>query len=290
MHVQRFGESLGHVYFSSFFILFKCKSNNNCSSCKIYCRYTSLTDAKRLGTMLHVTQTTLRDEYTASRTTLKQNENMIDNSGSIYYDIPLDDDETAYDSYDDCDKEDDKNQGNKVHGPKGSARDGDYTNREIKDGKKTESPESIQFDNEDVEFINCDSDLDWDNEPFDYTVPMDKPFIRERYSFETRANEGTLGFGAQQLVDRAAASVSSVQRRFSQTARQARPHLGRVARRGQAVASNMIAPFKIDGRRRDATTSSNESRDITGPKLAGFDATKENQSSSLQTSRNQKEC
>lgn len=242
---------------------------------------------KGLDTMLHVTQTMLPDEYPASpNTTLNQKGDMDNNSGSIYYDIPLDDDETAYDSYDDCDRIDAENQHNKVHSNKGDVIDRDYTNRERRDKPKPQGP--IQFDDEDMEIIDYDSDLDWNNEPFDYTVPMDKPFIHERYNFETSANESTLGFDPKQLVDHTAASVSSVQRCLSQTAREFQPHLGRVARTGQAVANNIIANLKDRGRRRDATTTSKESQEARGTKYAGLDATKETRSRPLKTSTNHK--
>ena len=50
-----------------------------------------------------------------------------------------------------------------------------------------DSKASLTFDDSNAELIHAsDSSLEWDQTPFDYVVPMDRPMYHERYSFERR--------------------------------------------------------------------------------------------------------
>lgn len=52
---------------------------------------------------------------------------------------------------------------------------------------EAKSHRQLRFDDETAEYIySDDSDLDWDKQPFDYTVPFERPMLEERYAFEVQ--------------------------------------------------------------------------------------------------------
>ncbi|KAK3187313.1 hypothetical protein K4F52_003944 [Lecanicillium sp. MT-2017a] len=113
------------------------------------------------------------------------------------------------------------------------------------------SNEPLQFDDDNVDVIEYDSDLDWNNQPFDYNVPMDRPFIHEEYKFDAEgSNPSALSFDPQELVNNAVAGASDIQRRLSQTVDAAAPPIGRAARtgRGMAVSFGEFLSAKIKGK------------------------------------------
>ncbi len=172
---------------------------------------------------------------------------------SVFHNVPLEEDMVEAESFDDYTEDGGQSEGNTVKSPSCHG----CTNKErFKHDKDILVPPSkavLRFDDDDADVIEYDSDLDWNNQPFDYTVPMDRPFVHEEYNFESAgATASALSFDPQQLVNNAVAGASHVQRRLSQTAQAMAPQLGRVARKGQAVATNvgeyLSAQVKVKGK------------------------------------------
>lgn len=96
-----------------------------------------------------------------------------------------------------------------------------FENQESQDGET-----DLTFDDSNAEIIHAsDSSLEWDQAPFDYVVPMDRPMYHERYSFERGESSS--------LIEQA----GTTSRRFIRTISEASDSIGRVfAARGSQAA------------------------------------------------------
>ncbi|KAK5996686.1 hypothetical protein PT974_02026 [Cladobotryum mycophilum] len=97
----------------------------------------------------------------------------------------------------------------------------------------------LRFDDNDVEHLSDDSDLDWENAPFDYIVPFDRPILNERYAFEDRyPNAAPIIRALMNLPATGTAAIGQVrnlQGRVVETYHEASERLDQVAEFGRYV-------------------------------------------------------
>lgn len=108
-------------------------------------------------------------------------------------------------------KDESQNQHSQTQSVSHTTTSGTNNSHLLPDNIQTQDGEpSLTFDDANVELLHAsDSSLEWDQMPFDYVVPMDRPMYHERYSFER--NQGS------SIFEQAEAASRRLIRRISET-------------------------------------------------------------------------